>query len=503
MAMSPEERLGLLELAAPRIVEPYVPHVPHAPQSLFLMDQGKEAFYGGAAGGGKSDALLMAALQYVDVPGYSALVIRRSYSDLTLPGAIMDRANQWLQDTPAKPYQGKGWVFPSGARLTFGYIMWPRDVGQFKSAEFQFIAFDELTQFHEGTYQFMFSRLRKPAVVCENCNVMVEKLGYGEVSAYMDLVGTEVADESGWVHAVAQSNYAGRCSRPEPSRRALAEYPPSEMDGTTLFDVPLRMRAASNPGDLGHAWVRDRFVDPERRVPTASFYPALLRDNPSLDQASYADSLSHLGQVERERLLAGNWDVNEEGALFKRSWFQVVEKDRVPDRGMVKMRYWDLAATKASTRSSAPGDPDWTAGALVGLHDGQWYILDLRRVRETPAGVERLIAQTASEDGRRVPVRMEQEGGASGVNTIDHYRRRVLVGYDFDGCSPRSGKEDMARPWSIAAENGNVFLVEGAWNRDFLDEVEAFPFGAHDDQIDAVSGAVSLLAKGPTSRLIA
>jgi hypothetical protein len=52
--------------------------------------------YGGAAGGGKSDALLMSALRYVDVPGYSALILRRTYADLSLPGAIMDRAKAWL-----------------------------------------------------------------------------------------------------------------------------------------------------------------------------------------------------------------------------------------------------------------------------------------------------------------------------------------------------------------------------------------------------------------------
>jgi hypothetical protein len=69
---------------------------------------------------------------------------RRTYGDLTLPGAIMDRAQTWLEGTSAKPFMGKGYKFPTGpadnpwetfSRLTFGYIMYPRDVGQYKSAE--------------------------------------------------------------------------------------------------------------------------------------------------------------------------------------------------------------------------------------------------------------------------------------------------------------------------------------------------------------------------------
>jgi hypothetical protein len=74
----------------------YIPHTPTPKQSAFLLLPGREAFFGGAAGGGKSDALLTAALQYVDVPGYSAILFRRTYADLALPGALMDRAEQWL-----------------------------------------------------------------------------------------------------------------------------------------------------------------------------------------------------------------------------------------------------------------------------------------------------------------------------------------------------------------------------------------------------------------------
>ncbi|HEY8743980.1 MAG TPA: phage terminase large subunit, partial [Chloroflexota bacterium] len=81
------------------------------------------------------------------------------------------------------------------------------------------------------------------------------------------------------------------------------------------------------------------------------------------------------------------------------------------------------------------------------------------------------------------------------VNTVDHYARRVLAGWTFRGVRSTGPKELRANPVSSAAEAGNVLLVRGAWIGAFLDEAEAFPGGAHDDQVDAVSGAVAMLTR--------
>jgi hypothetical protein len=175
-----------------------------------------EVFFGGAAGPGKTDALLMAALQYVDKPNYAALILRRSYTDLSLPGAIMDRARMWLQ--PAMKAGEARWDrethtfhFSSGAKLAFGYIATSSDKYRYQSAELQYIGFDELCEFpEEDDYTFMFSRLRRIKGV----------------------------------------------------------------------DIPLRVRGAGNPIGPGAYWVRNRFVlseDPDVLFLPASFYdnPAL------------------------------------------------------------------------------------------------------------------------------------------------------------------------------------------------------------------------------------
>lgn len=135
---------------------------PTPAQLPFLLYFGREAFYGGAAGPGKSWALLAAAAMFVDRPGYHALLLRRTYQDLAKPGALIDRAKQWWLNTRAKwNDKDKKWTFPSGATISFGYLEHEDDKYQYQSAEYQFIGFDELTQFSDTQYLYLFSRLRK------------------------------------------------------------------------------------------------------------------------------------------------------------------------------------------------------------------------------------------------------------------------------------------------------------------------------------------------------
>lgn len=143
----------------------YVVHRPTVRQAEFLARvDTPELLFGGAAGGGKSDALLMAALQFVHVPGYRALLLRRTFSDLALPGAIMSRAREWLAGSDAKWIaQDKTFLFPSGASLTFGYLDNVADHYRYQGSEFSFVGFDELTQFTEAQYLYLFSRLRRLA----------------------------------------------------------------------------------------------------------------------------------------------------------------------------------------------------------------------------------------------------------------------------------------------------------------------------------------------------
>ncbi len=379
-----------------------------------------EAFYGGAAGGGKSDALLMSALQFADIPGYSAILFRQTYADLALPGALMERTAEWLYGTDAHwSQQEKQWSFPSGATLNFGYLESENDKYRYRSSEFQFIGFDELSNFTETQYRFMFSRLRR----------------------------------------------------------------------THDVDVPLRMRSASNPGGVGHDWVKARFVGTPTVPPEIPgvFVPATLADNPALNQEEYTRSLMQLDPVTRAQLLSGDWEAYE-GGMFKREWFEIV--DGVPADAEY-CRGWDKAGTE--------GGGDFSAGVLVAKSkDGVWYVVDAIRGQWAATARDAIIKQTAAIDAGRargVSVILEQEPGSGGKQSAE-ISVKQLAGHTVNIERVTGDKRSRAMAFASQAGAGNVRLVRGAWNRAWLDEVCVFSGidGATDDQVDATTLAFNHLA---------
>jgi len=422
MNLSSRIKQRIAEFQATVIDNSYIPHEPTEKQAKFLLQSDcLEGFYGGAAGGGKSDALLMGALQYVTIPGYSALLLRRTYTDLVLPEALMDRATEWLSRTNAVWHdKTKGWVFPSGATLSFGYLESERDKFRYQSAAFQYIGFDEVTQFTETQYSYLFSRLRR----------------------------------------LKDTN------------------------------IPIRMRSASNPGDIGHEWVKARYIKPsfaDLKEQNRFFIFALLEDNPHLDREEYEKSLNKLDPVTHEQLRHGNWDIAIAGNMFKREWFEIIDAAPQCNR---QVRFWDMAASERKKGK----DPDWTVGCLLAEKDGIFYVKDIVRFQKTPADTENIIKQTAQIDGIEPRIYMEQEPGASGKIAIDHYAREILKGYSFVGIPSTGSKVTRAQPLSAAAQNGNVKIVNGMWVSDMLSEVVLFPTkGIHDDIVDAMSGAFNQL----------
>jgi predicted phage terminase large subunit-like protein len=182
-----------------------------------------------------------------------------------------------------------------------------------------------------------------------------------------------------------------------------------------------------------------------------------------------------------------------EGDLFKRHWFPIV-----PDwpREAQCVRAWDFASTAVEVGSRL--DPDWTVGLLVAAHRGQYWIVDMQRMRGSPHDVEALILQTAQRDGRSVAIWLAQEPGSSGKIVVDDYQRRVLSGFPVYAARETGSKADRAKPASAAAEAGNVFLVDGPWVTQFLEELPLFGLpGVHDDIVDALSGAFAALATLP------
>jgi len=175
-----------------------------------------------------------------------------------------------------------------------------------------------------------------------------------------------------------------------------------------------------------------------------------------------------------------------EGGLFKADKIQTI--DAVPhDEEIVWCRAWDLAATD--------GGGAYTAGVLVGWRVAarRVIIAGVRRERVGPEGVRKLIEDTAGIDGDDVPISIPQDPGQAGKAQARDFTVR-LAGYRVR-IEPQTGsKETRAEPLAAQVEAGNVDIVTGQWNRDFIEELRHFPRGVYKDQVDAASSAFNAVA---------
>lgn len=475
----------------------YIPVVPTPKQMAFLLLPHKEAFFGGAAGGGKSEALLIAALQYVDVPGYSAIIFRKTLADLKLPESLLSRAHKWALEANWKALGAK-WVpsehtfyFPTRdvhgnpgapAKLVFGYIGEEAVYTRYQGAEFQYIAFDELTQHWEEDYLYLFSRRRR--IKCT--------------------IHKTVTDEDG---------------------NLIKGFDPNCPVCTSSAQVPLRVRAASNPGGRGHAWVRDRFqIEPEPnpekpgqvryvgKHPDRPFVPSFVDDNEHLDKEEYKEGLENLDPVTRQQLRDGNWGVSKD-SRFKPHWF----KRRYYRRGELYhltpecsgacynlnqfMKLFVTVDTAASAKEG-PGDTDryrkeksWTVLALWGLTpDYQMLLLDVDRFREEiPEILIRM--KVFHRKWRPQYYVMESVGTGKGV-----FQQASRDGFIVQPYYPHTDKIQRSVPAQVRAEQGHIWLPAAnpgpGWLKDWENEVFTWTGlpNTTDDQIDTLSMAVSHVA---------
>ncbi len=396
-----------------------------------------------------SIALLMSGSQFLNIPGYAALLLRKSFSDLQKPRALMDIAEEWWGGMEGvKPdRQNHSYIFTcldstgtdiGRSTLTFGALDNINDRYKYQGGGYHYVGFDELTQFPERDYRYLFSRMRRST-------------------------------------------------------------------DSFLARIPMRFRAATNPGGNFHDWVYRRFIVPWEkwkfeggRRPTRNFHPAKLDDNPKIDAEDYRQSLAELDPILRAQLEEGDWHIRPQGRMFKSSWFKVIEREKVPFN-CVWCRFWDMAGTE----EDAAKEPDYTVGALVGMDSrGNRYIADIRRWRVDPDVNDLMILTTKLDDTQHVVHGMEQEPGSSGKIAVYHYRQTIFYDdYTFRGIPSTGSKIVRARPVANKAAAGNVYIVQDNWNDAMMEEFDIFPDGIHDDQVDAVSGAFAMLNSIHTGEL--
>lgn len=243
-------------------------------QTRYLSSSAFEALFGGQAGPGKTDCLIEEPLRQIENPRYNAILFRRTFGKLEAADGLIARSERWYPAYGGRYNATKHyWRFPSGARIYFGHMQYEWDKQNYQGAQFAHIAFDELTEFEESQYLYLFTRCRVPA-------------------------------DSG-----------------------LRAY----------------VRAATNPGNTGHEWVKRRFITTdivnrkkyfallngvdtpvERSHPDAlsrAFFPASMADNPSINADEYRRRIRlNPDPVEVARLLAGDWDIMSAAGRIYPDW---------------------------------------------------------------------------------------------------------------------------------------------------------------------------------------
>lgn len=227
-------------------------------------------------------------------------------------------------------------------------------------------------------------------------------------------------------------------------------------------------------------WTSKTFVD----GPDSALFVAKTSDNPFRPD-NYVDLMrsQYTSAFASQELDAEIVDLS--GTVAKREWFGIVPAAPKSTR---KVRAWDFAATAKTTA-------DYTVGSLMSKSDSLFHVEHVIRRQCGPADVEALVLQTARADGVNVEIAIEQEPGASG-KMASHTIISKLAGYNVRRHPPTGDKIQRAMPMLAQAQVGNVRLVHGAWNTDWLDELSMFgPDCDHDDQVDSASLAFNVLAK--------
>ena len=486
-----EERAKILEAVdqlMPGVVgNRYIPHWPHPPQARFLgmhIGRGRrvfEALFGGSAGGGKSDALLMGAAQFVHVPGFAALILRRTFQDLSLPGAIMDRAISWWKPMGvAWNGERKTFTFPSGATITFGYMQHEFDHLQYQGSEVQYCGWDELTQFpRESQYRYVsLSRVRRKA------NVPVPPRALS------------ASNPGGPGHGWVRDRFIG-----DPAAGILAPHPylPSRISDNPSID---RETYIEGLRDL-HPTVRAQLLDGDWRARDpgdyfrAEWFGPLL--DPHIDTWPAADCV-------RIRW----WDLAaSEKADAARTAGVRMARHRAGVRAIEHCRAFRATPGKRDDLIVQTAQADGF-GVIVGLEieggsggPAQFEALAkrLRAMGFRVVGARPRVGGPDLTDREKAHMIRQPTNSTGKEGRADPVASCLERGYQRRGECPNTGG-----PWwgvdtlrSTVEQRDGLRLFSGPWTQGYLDEIEGFPDGDICDVVDATSGGWAWLEAHPFS----
>jgi len=433
------------------------------PQEAFLASPADIAIFGGAAGGGKTMALLMEPLRHVTTnKAFAAVCFRRTTTQVRNPGGLWDASMRIYPLVGGRPISNTlEYRWSDGGVVKFAHLETEAAVMNWHGSEVPLLLFDELTTFTSQQFWYLLSRNRSTS----------------GVRPYVR--ATTNPDADSWVAELIAWWIDQKTGYPIPERSGVIRWFVRVNDVLYWADTAAELMAQF-PGQMPKS---------------LTFIAAKLDDNPALTKADpgYRANLMAMSRVNRERLLGGNWKVRPAaGMIFPRH--EVTLIDALPTDVRAWCRRWDLAA---SVPSEDNADPDWTAGVLMGRREsGRIVIADLIHMREIAANVRKGIRNTASLDKARhknVMTVLPQDPGQAGKDQAQSLVTH-LAGFRVKVVRETGDKQVRAEPLSAQWQAGNVDVLRAPWTEALLTEMDGFPAAKHDDIVDAASGAFAELA---------
>lgn len=441
------------------------------PQETFLSTSADIAIYGGAAGGGKTYALLLEAVRHTNNPKFGAVIFRRQSIQITQEGGLWDSSYEvygGIKGAVPKTSPRYHWKFKTGARVGFAHIDGDRDLGKWQGSQIALIGFDELTHFTKKQFFYMMSRNRSASgidpYIRATCNPDADSWVADFISWWIDQdTGYPISERSGIIRYMVHMN-----------------------DIISWFDTE----------DEGIDFAKQHGLDEykaKKSVKSATFIASTLQDNKILmeNDPGYLANLLALTEVEKERLLNGNWKIKPSaGSFFKRTQIGDILTS-IPNDIVAICRGWDLAATDEDENKEAA----YTAGVLIAKRAcGRFLILDVVNKQLKAGDVRKLIMTTTKADNAKyrkyctVRQRLPQDPGQAGKEQAGSYIN-MLAGYNVVTRPESGSKESRAEPMAAQWQQGFFDVMEGEWNEEYFNQLESFPESKFKDMVDAGSSA--------------
>jgi len=428
-------------------------------QSDFINTSADIAIYGGAAGGGKSYAILIEVLRHITtVKGFGAVIFRRTSPQIRNEGGLWDTSSNIYPLLGAQPKESVlEWHFDNSNKVKFAHLEHEKNKLDYQGSQIPLIIFDELTHFTESQFWYMLSRNRS-------------------VCGIKPYIRATTNPEDGWVLDLIDW-WIGKDGYAIPERSGVVRY------------------FVRNNGVLHWADSRDPLIEQfgsDCEPKSFTFINATIQDNEILlkNDPSYIANLKALPEVERKRLLEGNWKVKPEGQMFKAEWWQYY--DVLPELEYRKI-YADTAQ-KTGQSNDYSVFQCWGKGK-----NGKIYLIDqIRGKWEAPQLHTQAVAFWQKHYGAN-PAKlrgMAIEDKVSGTGLIQAIKHQAR--FPVESIKRSTDKQLRANDVLGWIESEYVYLPKNAtWLSEYLAEFSQFPQGRHDDQVDPTMDAIADMSAPP------